>query len=121
MEVFEWFKTHVIDKKPDPSIDHRELDLRILSFDDFFSGIPGLNKINGIVVALPIDMSSSKILCIFTCICESEEKTRMTGHAKENNLHKNHLTKLLNRAVEETKVESKEKVQDYPSKGRGSL
>jgi len=25
MEVFEWFKTHVIDKKPDPSIDHREL------------------------------------------------------------------------------------------------
>jgi hypothetical protein len=23
--------------------------------------------------------------------------------------------------VEETKVESKEKVQDYPSKGRGSL
>ncbi|KAJ7005473.1 hypothetical protein NC653_004941 [Populus alba x Populus x berolinensis] len=67
MEVFEWFKTHVIDKKPDPSIDHRELDLRILSFDDFFSGIPGLNKINGIVVALPIDMSSSKqekdILC----------------------------------------------------------
>ncbi|KAL3603455.1 hypothetical protein D5086_004314 [Populus alba] len=58
MEVFEWFKTHVIDKKPDPSIDHRELDLRILSFDDFFSGIPGSNKINGIVVALPIDMSS---------------------------------------------------------------
>jgi hypothetical protein len=25
MEVFEWFKTHVIDKKPDPSIDHHEL------------------------------------------------------------------------------------------------
>jgi hypothetical protein len=25
LEVFEWFKTHVIDKKPDPSIDHREL------------------------------------------------------------------------------------------------
>lgn len=61
------------------------------------------------------------ILCIFTCICESEEKTRMTGHAKENNLHKNHLMELLNRVVEETKVESKEKVQDYPSKGRGSL
>jgi len=62
-----------------------------------------------------------KILCIFTCICESEEKTRMTGHAKENNLHKNHLMELLNRVVEETKVESKEKVQDYPSRGRGSL
>jgi len=45
----------------------------------------------------------------------------MTGHAKENNLHKNHVMELLNRVVEETKVESKEKVQDYPSKGRGSL
>lgn len=27
MEVFEWFKTHVIDNKQDPSIDHQELRL----------------------------------------------------------------------------------------------
>ena len=25
LEVFEWFKTHVIDNKQDPSIDHQEL------------------------------------------------------------------------------------------------
>ena len=32
LEVFEWFKTHVIDNKQDPSIDHQEL----VSFMDIY-------------------------------------------------------------------------------------